>query len=97
MKALRLATAKDENYPSVLVLEYAANRPGDIAYLCSLAQPDIAVVTAVSPVHAEYFASIEELAKEIPYFAAAADGVPPTGVDLRSGEHAEKQEELATV
>jgi NADH-quinone oxidoreductase subunit G len=40
---------------------------------------------------------LKELASEIPYFATAADGIPSTGVDLRNVEHAEKQEELATV
>lgn len=51
-------------YPNMLVLEYGLDRPGDILNLCKLAPPDVGVFTAVSPVHAEYFDSVEELAKE---------------------------------
>ncbi len=51
-------------YPEVLVLEFGADRPGDIAWLCSIARPDVAVVTGVSPVHAANFENLEALVKE---------------------------------
>lgn len=48
----------------VYVLEYAVDHPGDIDYLCSIAKPSIAVLTAISPVHVEFFSSLEALAEE---------------------------------
>ena len=52
------------NYPKVLVLEMGADRPGDIAYLTSIARPDIALVTRVGSVHMQYFEGHEGLQKE---------------------------------
>jgi len=51
-------------YPKVLILEMGADRPGDIAYLSSLAKPFISVVTAVGPSHLKYFKKIEKIAQE---------------------------------
>ncbi len=44
-------------YPEVLVLEYAADRPGDIRYLTEIARPKIAIITAVGdiPVHVAFY------------------------------------------
>jgi UDP-N-acetylmuramyl pentapeptide synthase len=57
LKAVSIILIKDKNYPEILVLEMAADRPGDIKYLTSFAYPDIAVVTAIGemPVHLEFF------------------------------------------
>ncbi|MBI2052495.1 MAG: hypothetical protein HYT38_02340, partial [Candidatus Sungbacteria bacterium] len=57
LRAFRLIFFRDKNYPEILTLELAADRPGDIAYLTSFIQPDVAVVTAVGemPVHLEFF------------------------------------------
>ncbi len=54
------------SYPEILVLEYAADRPGDIDYLLSIAKPDVAVVTGVGriPVHVEFYSDPEAVAKE---------------------------------
>ena len=54
------------NYPEILILEYGADRPGDIKYLTRLAKPMIGIITAVGeiPVHVEFYAGPEELAKE---------------------------------
>lgn len=51
-------------YPEILVLEYGADRKGDIAYLTSIARPHVAVITAVAPAHTEFFGSIEDVAEE---------------------------------
>lgn len=53
-------------YPEILILEYGADRPGDIAYLCEMARPHIGVVTAVGeiPVHVEFFSGPEAIARE---------------------------------
>lgn len=54
------------NYPEVLVLEYGADRPGDINRLVRLFPPHVAVVTQIGdvPVHVEFFASAQYLAEE---------------------------------
>lgn len=54
------------NYPEILVLEYGADKPGDIKRLASKFKPHIGVVTAVGevPVHVEYFSGPEDVAKE---------------------------------
>jgi UDP-N-acetylmuramoyl-tripeptide--D-alanyl-D-alanine ligase len=55
-----------DNYPEILVLEYGADRPGDIKYLLGIARPNISVITAIGdiPVHVEYYAGPEEVARE---------------------------------
>jgi UDP-N-acetylmuramyl pentapeptide synthase len=63
-KAARLALVRDEHFPNLLVLEYGIDKPGDMAYLCSIARPNVAVFTAVSPVHAANFGNVETLAEE---------------------------------
>jgi UDP-N-acetylmuramoyl-tripeptide--D-alanyl-D-alanine ligase len=57
---------KNKNYPEVLILEMAADRPGDIKYLASLAKPKIGVITAIGdiPVHVEFYSSPEAVARE---------------------------------
>jgi UDP-N-acetylmuramoyl-tripeptide--D-alanyl-D-alanine ligase len=54
-------------YPKVLVLEYGADKPGDITELISLAKPHIAVISAIGqiPVHVEnYPQGIEAVTRE---------------------------------
>ena len=55
-----------QKYPDVLVLELAADKPGDIKYLTDIVRPQIGVVTAVGevPVHVEFYASPQAVAKE---------------------------------
>ena len=47
----------DKQYPTHLVLEIGADRPGDIEWICSWLKPDITVVTQFGqvPVHIEFF------------------------------------------
>ena len=54
------------NYPDVLVLEYGADKPGDIKKLVQKFKPDIGVVTAVGevPVHIEFFSDPAAVARE---------------------------------
>lgn len=53
-------------YPEILILEYAAARPGDIKYLLEIAKPQIGVVTAVGdiPVHVEFYSGPDAVARE---------------------------------
>ena len=51
-------------YPQILVLELAADRPGDIAYFMEFIHPDIGVLTNIGDVHLEFFGSKSDLAQE---------------------------------
>src|SRR3990167_9967701 len=53
-------------YPEVLVLEYGADKPGDISRLVHKYKPKIGIVTAVGdiPVHVEYFSDPDGVARE---------------------------------
>ncbi len=54
------------NYPEILILEMAADRPGDIKYFADFIKPHISVVTKIGtyPVHLEFFPNIESLITE---------------------------------
>lgn len=60
----RLLLWTDSQYPRVLVLEMAADRPGDIQRLVRLFPCRVGVVTAIGPAHQEFFASLERIAEE---------------------------------
>jgi len=64
--AWRIVFPSAGDYPEILVLEYGADRPGDIKYLLSIARPNISVITAIGdiPVHVEYYAGPDEVARE---------------------------------
>lgn len=62
--SLLLRTPRSFEMPDILVLEYGADHPGDIRKLTDIAQPDIAVVTGVSHVHAEFYQNVEDVARE---------------------------------
>lgn len=61
---LKLCFWKQTDYPEILVLEYGADRPGDIRRLLALAVPEVAVVTAVGLAHIEFFGSLDKIARE---------------------------------
>ncbi len=46
------------------ILEMGMRHPGDIAELCSIARPNVAIVTSVGLAHLEYMGSIDAIAKE---------------------------------
>ncbi len=54
------------NYPEIIVLEYGADKPGDIKRLANKFKPHIGVVTAVGevPVHVEFFSGPQGVARE---------------------------------
>jgi UDP-N-acetylmuramoyl-tripeptide--D-alanyl-D-alanine ligase len=64
VRALQLLTWHDKDYPNILILEMAVDRPGDMKYLTDLAPCKIGAVTNVGPVHLEFFKSLERIAKE---------------------------------
>ncbi|MBI4087445.1 MAG: UDP-N-acetylmuramoyl-tripeptide--D-alanyl-D-alanine ligase [Candidatus Liptonbacteria bacterium] len=62
----RVLFAARSSYPDILVLEYGADRPGDLKYLLGIARPNISVITAIGdiPVHVEFFAGPDDVARE---------------------------------
>lgn len=53
-------------YPEILILEYGADKPGDIKYLLTIARPNVSIITAIGdvPVHVEHYTGPEEVARE---------------------------------
>ena len=53
-------------YPGIIVLEYGADKPGDIGRLTKKYKPKIGAITAVGeiPVHVEYFSDPDAVARE---------------------------------
>ena len=65
LKAIKLILKKDEKYPRVLILEMGVDRPGDLNYLTNIAPVNVALVTAVSYSHLEYFGSLNNIKKDL--------------------------------
>ncbi len=63
---IRLFNSLKSAYPEILILEYGADRPGDIKYLLEIAKPKIAVISAIgeTPVHIKFYESSQAVAKE---------------------------------
>lgn len=70
---------KPVGYPQILVLELAADRPGDIAFFMKWLHPEIGVLTNIGDVHLEFFGSKSELAGEKGRLIA---GVRPNGMAI---------------
>ena len=80
---LPLAVLGAEEGTEVLVLEMAMRGPGQIAELCAIAAPDVAVITNVGPVHVELLGSIEAIAAAK---AEIIDGLRPGGTAVVPAE-----------
>ena len=80
---LKILLLSPKQIADVYVLEYGIDHPGDMDYLCSIAKPSIAVMTALSPVHVEFFPSIQELGEEKAKLIAAvsSDGLVVLNAD----------------
>lgn len=63
-QALRGCFLADKNYPEILVLEMAVDRPKDMDYLISIASPRIAVLTGIGISHLEFFKKPKNILKE---------------------------------
>ncbi len=51
-------------HPNVMVLEYGIDSPGDMQEMVNFVQPDISVLTAVTPEHMEFLKDIDTVGKE---------------------------------
>ncbi|MFA6047588.1 MAG: UDP-N-acetylmuramoyl-tripeptide--D-alanyl-D-alanine ligase [Parcubacteria group bacterium] len=56
-------------YPEFLILEIAADRPGDVKYLVDFVKPELGVITDISGSHLEFFKTLEGITKEKGYLA----------------------------
>jgi UDP-N-acetylmuramoyl-tripeptide--D-alanyl-D-alanine ligase len=59
---LPLTVLAADQRTEILVLEMGATHPGDIKHLCTIAPPQVGILTAISPVHLDSFGSLEDLA-----------------------------------
>ena len=75
----------------LLVLEMAMRGPGQIAELAAIAEPDVAVITNVGPVHVELLGSVEAIAAVKAEILAA---LPEDGVAVVPAEAGELEEHL---
>lgn len=84
LHAARLIIIKNEHYPEALVIEMAADRPGDLQYLISIAPPHIGVVTTIGRAHMEFFKTLRRLIQEKQSIIASlpSDGLAILNVDI---------------
>ncbi|MEK7183501.1 MAG: Mur ligase family protein, partial [Patescibacteria group bacterium] len=80
---LLVRASKSQDMPEYLVLEYGVDKQGDMAELVKVARPDIAVITAISPVHVSNYPSLEALVDEK---AALGEAVAHEGLVLLNGD-----------
>lgn len=82
----KLLLKRDKNYPEILILEMAADKPGDLIYLTDIARPDIAVITSIGEAHLEKFGSLENIKREKAVLAKSVDrpGYVVLNIDDRS-------------
>ena len=67
----------------IIVAELGSNSPGEIEHLTNIAQPDVAIVTNILPVHLEGFGSIETIVGEK---ASIATGLKDSGKFIVNGD-----------
>lgn len=53
-----------KDYPEILVLEMGIDKPGDMAYLLSIAKCDVGILTKIGYSHLEYFKTIDKVREE---------------------------------
>ncbi len=70
-------------FPGVLILEMAADHPGDLARLVKIAPPNVSVITSVGSAHMEFFGSESAIAEEKATLvhALTVDGVAVLNAD----------------
>ncbi|MCX6762123.1 MAG: UDP-N-acetylmuramoyl-tripeptide--D-alanyl-D-alanine ligase [Candidatus Moranbacteria bacterium] len=71
------------SYPEILILELAADQPGDLKYLTDFVPPDISVITEISASHLEQFKHIEAIFREkvVPAKALSEKGLVILNID----------------
>lgn len=72
-RGIKLLLKKDKDYPEILILEMAADKPGDLDYLTGMVKPDIGVITSIGDSHIENFGSQEKIKQEKSILAKAVN------------------------
>jgi UDP-N-acetylmuramoyl-tripeptide--D-alanyl-D-alanine ligase len=80
---LPLTLCRLRSQHAIAVLELGMSAPGEIRELVAIAQPDVAVVLNVAPVHLEFFESIEAIAEAK---AEILEGLAPAGTAVLNGD-----------
>ncbi len=62
---LPLSLGRLEERHEYAVLEMSCDHPGEIRDLCRIVQPQVGVLTNISPAHLQYFGSLDRLAEEL--------------------------------
>ena len=70
----------------IAVIELGSNHPGEIAYLVSLTEPDVALITNIGPVHLEFFGSLMGVLQEK---LSLLHGLRPEGCAILPGDQLE--------
>ncbi|HKF83076.1 MAG TPA: UDP-N-acetylmuramoyl-tripeptide--D-alanyl-D-alanine ligase [Solirubrobacterales bacterium] len=89
---LTILEAPDDT--QTLVLEMAMRGKGQIAELVAIAEPEVAVITNVGPVHVELLGSVAAIAAAK---AEILDGLPPGGTAVAPAEAGELETHLAPI
>jgi len=61
---LPLTILEAPEHVDFLILEYGTNHPGEISYLTSIANPDLAIITKIGTAHIEFFKTQKNIALE---------------------------------
>jgi UDP-N-acetylmuramoyl-tripeptide--D-alanyl-D-alanine ligase len=80
-----------ESAHDVAVIEMGMNRPGEIAELTRIAEPEVGIVTLIAAAHTELCGSIEGVAAEK---GALFQALPENGVAIGNGDDARVREQL---
>lgn len=78
---LTLLRLKPEH--TAAVLELGMSAPGEIRELSALAEPDVATITRIAPVHLEFFPSVDAIAEAK---AEILEGLRPGGTAVMNGD-----------
>jgi UDP-N-acetylmuramoyl-tripeptide--D-alanyl-D-alanine ligase len=78
---LSLLRLREEH--TAAVLELGMSAAGELRELSAIARPDVAVITRVSPVHLEFFASVDDIAAAK---AEILEGLRPRGTAVLNGD-----------
>jgi len=62
--AIKLLIKNDQDYPKILILEMAADKPGDLDYLTDITDCKIGVLTAIGDSHIENFKTLDNIKNE---------------------------------
>jgi len=82
---LPLTLLRLEAEHTAVVLEMGMSAPGEIRALSTLAEPDVATITRVAPVHLEFFPSVDAIAEAK---AEILEGLRPGGAAVLNGDDA---------